>query len=450
MVFNASGRLRRPDPALSGRLLSYWLSQLERPASERDPDTRAALASRPDLTLAALCERLTARDHPVRLALLHLARTYPSMGLRVVSADAARQGAAEVLLSSVDDQDMGRAPAEVPIARVLVEGLTVARHPEAVSAVRECLVHAGRPAVPALMTIARHRRTEVRRRTLETLLGVLDRTSLRRSEAQLVRSVIAPLLEDADPEIARMTTAVIARLPKGADVIVPVLVRNLQRHRSASVRAASAVALGAIGRRADLSVAALDGALSDSDEPTRVAAAGALGRFAADASPAVPRLVRMARDGRVRVASAAIRALGKVGLAARDAAPVLLANLDSREPGLRSASVIALGRLGGEPDEVVPQLARALFDEDAYVRYNAARALTAYGPQAYPALPSLIKALSDPAESVRVCAAEALGAIGAAAMPAAEALRAARNNNQSVMTRPVVAALERIHAEPGH
>jgi HEAT repeat protein len=95
----------------------------------------------------------------------------------------------------------------------------------------------------------------------------------------------------------------------------------------------------------------------------------------------------------------------------------------------------------------VPALARALQDEDGYVRQNAAGAIGAFGTLGAAAVPALIRALKDPLESVQVCAVESLGQIGAMAEVAVPHLQATRNNNQSVMSRPVRVAMERIRAD---
>src|SRR5690606_13855054 len=84
------------QPRIEGRPLSFWLVQLGDP--DRDPRTIAALAAVPDHSLPALARRLTARDGPMRRALLRLSRAGNGRWFpRMRPADEMRAGAADAL-----------------------------------------------------------------------------------------------------------------------------------------------------------------------------------------------------------------------------------------------------------------------------------------------------------------------------------------------------------------
>ena len=126
----------------------------------------------------------------------------------------------------------------------------------------------------------------------------------------------------------------------------------------------AARALGALGRRASLSVAALVKTLSHEDAYVRVYAA---------------------------------EALASIGPGAASATTALAEALGDPVPGVRWAACEALGSIGPPAQSAVPRLIEALDDEFLYVRIFAAGALGSIGPKAQSARAALKESANDPA-----------------------------------------------------
>jgi beta-lactamase regulating signal transducer with metallopeptidase domain len=158
-------------------------------------------------------------------------------------------------------------------------------------------------------------------------------------------------------------------------------------------------------------VAALTGALNDTDAEVRGQAASALGQLGE--VRAVPALAACMNDKSEEVRKQAIHALGQ--LHARETAPALAGAMKDASGEVREQAAFALGQLGDQA--AVPVLSEALKDADADVRQQAAFALGQLNAKS--AVPALAGALKDQNADVRQQAAFSLGQLGAeAAVPA--------------------------------
>src|SRR6185436_5213295 len=144
--------------------------------------------------------------------------------------------------------------------------------------------------------------------------------------------------------------------------IQPALRRAL-RDEESLVAGDAARALGALGKRASSSVAALVKALSHEEPYVRIYAAEALASIGPKAATATKYLAKAVGD------------------------PV---------PGVRWAACEALASIGPAAQSALPQLIEALKDEFLYVRICAAGALGSIGPKAQAARESLRAAANDP------------------------------------------------------
>lgn len=171
--------------------------------------------------------------------------------------------------------------------------------------------------------------------------------------------------------------------------------------KDAEVRAQAAFALGQI--RAEAAVAPLVAALADAEPEVRQQAVFALGQIRAKSS--VEGLIGALRDANVEVRQQAAFALGQI----RDARAVspLSAALDDREAEVRQQAVFALGQI--RAPEAAGALVKALKDASAEVRQQAAFALGQLRTREV--VPGLIAALGDESAEVRGQAAFALGQI---------------------------------------
>ena len=143
-----------------------------------------------------------------------------------------------------------------------------------------------------------------------------------------------------------------------------------------------ALALGSIAPTTDEAIAALIGALADTDTAVQDNATWALRTLGPRALPAITHAMAD-RDARVRLSATGIVATG-----------------------------LALGQLRALPGETLAALIGVLADHDPDVRATAARALGDAGAAAKPAVAGLQKmATNDPLDYVRSVAVHALAKI---------------------------------------
>jgi HEAT repeat protein len=424
-----------PHPVLAGKPAPYWFSQLDQPPARRDPSTATVLAAAPDTALPELRTRLAARDGPIRRMRLTLSARFPNLLSPMISRDVGRQAAAELL------SEFGPRAAEATEA--LLAGLRVARHPSAVAAVQSALARLPEPPLDGLLAMVREKPSPVRLRGLQTLAEIGRSRTWTKLQATNVALAATDALSDADSDIVVAASACIQSTSLAGAMAIPQLLANLHRP-DITIRGATIESLGILAVDPDHCVPALAGALNDGDVNNRIAAAQALGKYSTHATAAVEALVIAAADPRTRVAVVAVNSLGRVGPGAAHVASAMVANLKRPEAILRAATASALGRMIADEEPVILALGAALEDDDAYVRQNAARALGLVGPDSARVVAPLIDSLRDPVEAVRLEATVALGRIGHRAAVAIPHLEAARNDNPSVMTRPVLAALENI------
>lgn len=383
--------------------------------------------------------QLTATDSYMRRALIAFAAVAPRTPLRIQSADIDRQAAAEAL--------EGSPPAALALVGELAQGLRAARSPGARDALARTLQRVGEPALGHLLPLTADASPEVRQRALRIVVSILEAQGPAIQHPADLATVLAFGLNPSPETGLEPAVHALALLGPDARVAIAALVA-LAPHPSVAIRVAVADALGRISGRPADSVPVLVRLLMDPSEEVRRSAASGLGRFGASAREAVPALAQATRDRSLPAAVAAITALGRIGRTADAALPELTAGLVHPQSVLRAASATALGRMAADSPEAVAALALALKDDDGYVRRQSILALKACGLRAAPAVPALIAALRDPLESVHIEAVEALGIIGPPAASAIPHLQAARNNNQSVMSQPVLAALARIEGRP--
>ena len=383
-------------------------------------------------------ELLTARDGGWRAALVRWGRWSGLEVFRVTSADEDRAWVARMVGS-------WRAEA-IPLAETLVEALRQSGTPAAQHAVEEALLTLGDSGVEALAKGLRGADPG----SAQKYLGVISRLVVGYRDERIkaeVADAAAPWAGAANAAVAELSLRILLHCGEGGTGLAPAL--TALRHPAPEVRVAAADLVGARALDPVRCVPLLRGALRDTDVLVRVSAAVALGRFGSSAAESIPDLMDAATDRHDALSLAAIRSLGRMGSAAGPAIPALLSTLQRRTALLRSASAAALGNSDAASPEVIRGLARALEDPETDVRRQAAQSLGKLGPRALEGIDALIRILADSSESVRVAAADALGSIGPGARRALPFLQAARNNNQSVMNRPVLAAVARIEgAEP--
>lgn len=186
------------------------------------------------------------------------------------------------------------------------------------------------------------------------------------STAELIRQ-----LGDADPVVRRAAVEALAEQTGKGERVVAALTTAVG-DADPSVRVIAITALGEAG--ADSSLAALEQALENPIETTRVVAALAIqkidpqaesyqrvileslrggngplflevGQMGTDAAWAVPTLIELTSHPRTHVRGLSARVLGEIGVADERVISALERRLNDSEPGVRHAAEFALGQL---------------------------------------------------------------------------------------------------------
>ena len=427
-----------PDgPLFHGRPLFFWLRQVPLEASARHPETLDALVTLEAHSGPTLRRALTAAAGPLKNLQTQAHRFAPLLFPPPRDLESSRGFAVEVARHRSDQGQY--------LLPELTEAFRVTSRAEVRESIVQVLCTLGENGMAALSTLA----LEPDFAGSEAAIRALDGFYLSAPETATNRAHIAAIasarLASSNVNVILAANHALVRTGDAAPMGIPGVFSNLS-HGSPGVRAASAQTFARIGRDDPRCIPALLTLLADSNPEVRAASASGLGYLGADAAEAVPLLEHVLLDEPLPVALAALQSLGRIGPKAASAVPGIadLLHMESPSPVLKAAAATALGRIGRQPEKAIPGLVHAIHDPDTYVRCQAARALSAFGAQAEPAVTALSGALFDPVEAVRIHAAEALASIGPAAHSAVPALIAARNNNQSVMSPPVMAALARI------
>ena len=192
-------------------------------------------------------------------------------------------------------------------------------------------------------------------------------------------------LDPGHEDLHLVTFEIIQRIGPPA---IPLLV-DLLRHESGSIRRGAVNELVDLAPYTEWIQPALRRALRDEDSVVAGDAARALGALGKRASPSVAALVNTLshEDPYVRVYAA--EALASIGPNAAKATNALAEALSDPVPGVRWAACEALASIGPAAQSAVPQLIEALEDEFLYVRIFAAGALGSIGPKAQSAREAL-------------------------------------------------------------
>jgi HEAT repeat protein len=181
------------------------------------------------------------------------------------------------------------------------------------------------------------------------------------------------------------------------------------RNKSVVARDNAAFVLRRMPSQVAITVPALVGASTDSEEVIRAEVVATLRELGATARQAAPALRLMLSDPVPNIRITAALALYAVRGSDREAVNSLVNESRSCQPSERELAVYALGEVGENEWAAVEALIAHLADEAPRVRKTAARALGTVGrPAALPAIPQLEKLLDDSDADVRAAAKKAL------------------------------------------
>ena len=208
----------------------------------------------------------------------------------------------------------------------------------------EIIRQVGPPAIPLLVELLRHEEVSFRRFAADALIDLApDTTSIQRAMRQA--------LKDDDSMVAGDAARALGALGKRASPSVAALVDTLS-HEDPYVRVYAAEALASIGPNASKATNALAEALGDPFPGVRWAACEALASIGPAAQSAVPQLIEALKDEFLYVRIFAAGALGSIGSKAQSAREALRAA--ASDPTLRHEADWALSRIAGvKPGEPV-------------------------------------------------------------------------------------------------
>lgn len=251
--------------------------------------------------------------------------------------------------------------------------------------------------------------------------------------------LLAPALDDPAAPVRAAAALGLKCLGRRAAPAVPRLIELLQ-DRDDAVRAAAGEAVKGAGPLDNGATTKLADGLSSPDTTVRAQAAEALGAVDAPAEHAAPPLIGALADGNDVVRAKAVEALGKIGEAAAEVAvPHLVKALRDRDSWVSALAAEALGEMGVGVG-VVPGLIRALGHVNAQVRANAAEALGKLGSSAGMARAALERAVGDEDGGVRARAVRGLGALGAPTIGSGRLIRQALQDVDPVVRASAAAA----------
>jgi HEAT repeat protein len=436
-LFAAGGSGPKSEPQHHGAPLSFWWEESDKGPEECAPETVPALLALHRDALPELGRRLVARETTGHRLLKHLQRLSPGLPSSGSDLETRRLRAAQ-LAALLGEQASSRTPE-------LIQAFRMTRRSETREVLGQRWMRMGNNGIPALGVLAQDPNPAVRAEALHWLGTLLSACHCPESMRTDLAILVTCQLSASEIPVVLAAVRALSELADDGSPAVPMLLRHLT-HATSAVRAAAAKALGRIANRDVTCVGPLIRLLTDPVDDVRSASAIALAQFGPLAGPAVPQLVETWNIGPTAVALPAIHALGRIGPGSATAVPDLALVLGARDGSsvMRSSVAAALGRIAQRPALAVPALMAATRDPDSGIRESAIRALAAFGPDAEPAVPALIAALAEGSEPDRILAAEALGSIGPGARSAVPFLEAARNNNQSVMSGPVLSAVARI------
>ena len=294
--------------------------------------------------------------------------------------------------------------------------------------------------------------------------------------ADIGPSALPPVLaalQNASPADAERLVGLLRGFGTAA---VPVLTEAL-KNSAAPVRAASARALGGMGRDARPAIEPLFSQASDKEPVARAAALRALVALAGDSQRLKPLLDSALRDSAAEVRRAgaaglagygganalgvvglvellddespasrrsAIEELGNMGAAAAPALPAMMERLGDAE--LQAPLLVAFGKMGPAAAATVPRLIALEKGTPIPTKVAALSAMAGIGREAAAALPTVLDAMNDDEGDVRAAAVRAYAAIESDEEKVVGTLVKALGDENGRVRRPAAAALSKFGA----
>jgi HEAT repeat protein len=277
----------------------------------------------------------------------------------------------------------------------------------------------GRPAVPEMAKLLKHKEPLVRYQAAAVLEGIGDAAS--DASADVLTALAAERnLPNGQMYVFEGLTLAATRLGGNPQKITDNLIELLKSDME-PVRYRAAQLVRRMGRPASTATPALIDILQTTSPKTQIVAIEALGAIGTANPLALDELIKMVSHEEVDVARAAVAALKPFGPKAKGAVVALTKALDSNDPSLATEAAEALGHIGPDAATATPTLLKHLTNPRARndERLAYLGALAAIGPKAKEATVAVAKLTQDNERGIQFAAIRTLGKIGDGQQPEA-------------------------------
>ena len=266
-------------------------------------------------------------------------------------------------------------------------------------------------AVPTLIQALEDKDGLVRAASAYTLSQVgtaQAKSAVLRILPQFINTLVNHSSDDSYLRVRAATIVAVGAMGAVAQNVTPILIQALKDDRE-EIRANSAVALGRIGQPVEMVVPALI-QFMQGDDLAQATGAYALSQIKSlEAEAAVleilPKLIYTRNSNDPKVTTATLVALKGIG---PPACLALLEEMSQTDPTLRKKAVQTLEQIG---ETAISVLVQTLSSKDQKLRLSATLALGQIGASAEVAVPNLIELLDDPDQLICGLSAYALGGL---------------------------------------
>jgi HEAT repeat protein len=254
-----------------------------------------------------------------------------------------------------------------------------------------------------------------------------------------------PALSDADQKALSVAAKVksLDELCAQGERVAESLVKpteSLLKDESPKVRAHAALALGAMGSKANDSVTALAELLKDPDDTVRRSAVRAIQAIHPGPAVMIPICTKLLEDPDPAIRTRILTAIAERG---GEAVPPLIEAL--KDDRAAYWALLILRDIGPEAKDAIPAIAGKLQDKKPEIRREAALTLGAMGEAAVSVVPQIAALLSD--EHAAPAATFVLGELQQIPKEAEATIRANAENKDLMLSTVSLWALARVHPE---
>ena len=249
--------------------------------------------------------------------------------------------------------------------------------------------------VPVLIGLLKDPEPQIRATAAEAIshLGLKARTAV----PELLKLLGDEEMQKADPKMSYEDDGIVVRaLARMGSQAVPDLVAILKdTDQQPRLRSLAARALTRMGRRAQIALPVLEGALKDKNPTVAVQSACAYALAGGDLAKALPILEGGLKESSADLVYSSVKTVDQLGSRASATVPLLVPLLKEPQSRIRWKALNAWSQMGAAARPTVPEIAGLLKLSNPDRRNEILRALQTLGPNAREALPALLELLPN-------------------------------------------------------